>query len=221
VAEIVCGGKYVSASIFALMPPLLGITTDPHCQSILDIMPGSLRYSSWWAKKRDLYTMLDKFRNSEATDPRDKIYALLGISSDTCVTSLKTDYGKSLQDVIFNTTSFLLNFNKLNTRCFFDWTLPEFLGKLDNLATEVLKCAMNAGYEVVVELLLEKGADFETKAGSGQTPLSWAAENGHATVVKLLLEKGADLEIKTSYDQTPLSWAAGNGHEAVVRLLRR
>ncbi|KAH9223856.1 heterokaryon incompatibility protein-domain-containing protein [Leptodontidium sp. 2 PMI_412] len=47
VAEIVCGGKSVSASIFALMPPLLGITPGPHCQPILDIMPGSLRDSSW------------------------------------------------------------------------------------------------------------------------------------------------------------------------------
>ncbi|KAH6716510.1 heterokaryon incompatibility protein-domain-containing protein [Leptodontidium sp. MPI-SDFR-AT-0119] len=75
-ADIVCGSKSVSASIFALMPSLLEITPDLHCQSIMDIMPGSPRDSSWWAKKRDLYTMLGKFRNSEATDPRDKIYAL-------------------------------------------------------------------------------------------------------------------------------------------------
>src|ERR1700722_19778739 len=47
VAEIVCGGKSVSASIFALMPSLLEITPDPHCQPILDIMPGTLRNSSW------------------------------------------------------------------------------------------------------------------------------------------------------------------------------
>ncbi|KAH8595442.1 heterokaryon incompatibility protein-domain-containing protein, partial [Bisporella sp. PMI_857] len=107
-ADIVCGSKSVSASIFALMPFLLKITPDLHCQSVIDIMPGSLRDSSWWAKKRDLYTMLSKFRNSEATDPRDKIYALLGISSDTCNTDLlKADYGKNIQDVIFNTTSFL------------------------------------------------------------------------------------------------------------------
>ena len=103
------------------MPSLLEITLDLHCQSIIDIMLGSPRDSSWWAKKRDLYIMLGKFRNSEATDPRDKIYALLGISSDTCDTGLlKADYGKDLQDVIFNTASFLLKFNRLNTRRFFD-----------------------------------------------------------------------------------------------------
>ena len=79
------------------MPSLLEITLDLHCQSIIDIMPGSPRNSLWWAKKRDLYIMLGKFYNSEATDPRDKIYALLGISLDTCDTGLlKADYGKDL-----------------------------------------------------------------------------------------------------------------------------
>ncbi|OCK82082.1 HET-domain-containing protein, partial [Lepidopterella palustris CBS 459.81] len=114
VAEIVCGGESVAASIFALMPSLLEITPDPCCQSILDIMPGTLRNISWWAKKRDLYTMLVKFFKSEASDPRDKIYALLDISSDACDTDLlKANYEKNIQDVIFDTTLFLLNLNEL------------------------------------------------------------------------------------------------------------
>ncbi|KAH7232861.1 heterokaryon incompatibility protein-domain-containing protein, partial [Fusarium tricinctum] len=108
VAEIVCGGKSVSASIFALMPSLLEIAPDLHCQPILEIMPGPHRNSSWWVKKRDLYTLLVKFCKSEATDPRDNIYALLGISSDACDTNLlKANYEKNLQDIIFDTTSFL------------------------------------------------------------------------------------------------------------------
>jgi ankyrin repeat protein len=40
----------------------------------------------------------------------------------------------------------------------------------------------------VVKLLLEKGAELESKDKYGQTPLSWAAERGHEAVVKLLLE---------------------------------
>ena len=119
-ADIVCGNKSVSASIFALMPPLLEITPDPHCQPILDIMPGPLRNDSWWVKKRDLYTILDKFRNSEATKPQDKIYTLLGISSDIHgINMLKADYNKNLQDIVFDTASFLLNLNALNIRRFF------------------------------------------------------------------------------------------------------
>jgi ankyrin repeat protein len=63
----------------------------------------------------------------------------------------------------------------------------------------------------VVKLLLEKGAELESKDKDfGQTPLSWAAECGHEAVVKLLLEKGAELESKdNNYGRTPLSWATG------------
>jgi ankyrin repeat protein len=43
----------------------------------------------------------------------------------------------------------------------------------------------------VVKLLLERGAELDTKDQYSQTPLSWAAINRHEAVVKLLLEKGA------------------------------
>jgi ankyrin repeat protein len=72
----------------------------------------------------------------------------------------------------------------------------------------------------VVELLLEKGADVESKDIFGKTPLSWAAWNGHEEAVKLLLEKGADMESKNRLSSaTPLSGAAWNGHEAAVKVL--
>jgi ankyrin repeat protein len=37
-----------------------------------------------------------------------------------------------------------------------------------------------------VKLLLERGAQIESRDSLGQTPLSWAAENGHEAVVLLL-----------------------------------
>ena len=55
-----------------------------------------------------------------------------------------------------------------------------------------LPWAAEGGHEAVVKLLLEKGAELETKDNDGWTPLSWAAEKGHEAVVKLLLEKGAE-----------------------------
>jgi ankyrin repeat protein len=77
------------------------------------------------------------------------------------------------------------------------------------------------GHEAVVKLLLEKGAEVDSKDSKhGWTPLWWAAGNGHEAVVRLLLEKGADVDSKDSRDgRTPLSWAARNGREAVMRLL--
>ena len=37
-----------------------------------------------------------------------------------------------------------------------------------------------------MQLLLDEGADIESRDDSGQTPLSWAAEGGHEAIIKLL-----------------------------------
>jgi ankyrin repeat protein len=81
------------------------------------------------------------------------------------------------------------------------------------------------GHEAVVKLLLEKGADSNSKDKYDWTPLSWA-EKGREAVVELLedgtdleSEEGTDLESKDEDRPTPLSWAVGNGHEAVMKLL--
>jgi hypothetical protein len=58
-----------------------------------------------------------------------------------------------------------------------------------------LSLAAKWGRYNVVQLLLDKGAELESKdTNYGQTPLSWAAENGHEAMVTLLLDKGAKLE---------------------------
>jgi ankyrin repeat protein len=76
------------------------------------------------------------------------------------------------------------------------------------------------GYKAVVKLLVEKGADLESKDPEyGRTLLSWAAEIGHEAVVKLLLEKGTELESKDKeYGQTLILWAAAKGHEDIGRM---
>jgi hypothetical protein len=76
-----------------------------------------------------------------------------------------------------------------------------------------------SAHEAVVRLLLEKGAERDSKDNNGRTPLSRAAMMGHEAVVRLLLEKGAERDSKDSDGRTPLSRAAEMGHEAVVRLL--
>jgi ankyrin repeat protein len=74
--------------------------------------------------------------------------------------------------------------------------------------------------EAVVKLLLQKGAEVESKNENGRTPLSLAAFGWREMVVKLLLEKGTELESKDKDGDTPLSLAAAiSGYEAVVKLL--
>ena len=46
----------------------------------------------------------------------------------------------------------------------------------------------------MVKLLVEKGADLDSKDNDGQTPLSYAVSKGREAVVKLLIEKGAKQE---------------------------
>jgi hypothetical protein len=74
-------------------------------------------------------------------------------------------------------------------------------------------------HEAVVKLLLENGAEVDSKNKDDWTPLLWATESGHKAVVKLLLEKGANIDSKDKDGRRPLPRAAENGHEAVVKLL--
>ncbi|KAL6406253.1 Ankyrin repeat domain-containing protein 50 [Ilyonectria robusta] len=84
-----------------------------------------------------------------------------------------------------------------------------------------LMVASYFGHSAVVKLLLQQGAEVESKdEDHGGTPLWWAARSGHEAVVKLLLDKGADVDSgKGHYGGTPLWLAAENGHEAVFKLL--
>lgn len=82
-----------------------------------------------------------------------------------------------------------------------------------------LAWAVEIGYSEVVQLLLENGANRDSRDNVGRTPLSLAAEKGYTTIVTLLLEKGTDSSCKDNNGRTPLSFAVENGHEAITNLL--
>lgn len=54
-----------------------------------------------------------------------------------------------------------------------------------------LSRAAEQGFEVVVKLLLENGADVDVKDKATRTALSYAAERGHTAIVRLLCKSGA------------------------------
>jgi ankyrin repeat protein len=224
VAVVVCGEKSVSARIFALVPPIVGLCPDAHCQAVLDIMPGMSRKRSWWSQNRDLHTLLTKFSNSEASDPRDKIYALLGMSSDACDGQVFcADYEKKLEQVIHDTYVFLLSCTEMDPSLanFSPYSLSALLQSMEYVHIEKMKQSIENRNEKMVAKLLESGKiDVNYEDVDGRILLSWAAERGHEDIVKILLETGeSKLDHVDYYGRSPLSWAAEGGHDNIVDLL--
>ncbi|KAI8933434.1 hypothetical protein NX059_010048 [Plenodomus lindquistii] len=109
-AAVACGRYSISSRIFAIMPTLLQLEPGTFSQPIIEIMPGPSRQFSWWSQKRDLRTLMCKFRHSRASDERDSIYALLDISSDAQgVTSTAPDYSKPMHRVVQTVLRFLVD----------------------------------------------------------------------------------------------------------------
>jgi ankyrin repeat protein len=167
-----------------------------------------------------------KFRESEATDPRDTIYALLGISSDMCDSDfLRPDYTRTLQQVIRDTTSFLLCYNNQGNSLHDlpDWKLPEFLQNLDSLSNAVFKWALKTGHEATLKLMLKRDdVDVNWKDENGVTSLSWAAAKGYESIVGLLLThngKGADVNAQDGKYGNVLRAASAEGYDKIVELL--
>lgn len=100
-AAVIYGHNQMSTRLFTRLPLVLGVSPSGGTQAVLDIMPGHSRSKSWWAERRDLRTLLSKFSSSQATDPRDKVYALLGICSDQEYASIfiKPDYTRSQEQI--------------------------------------------------------------------------------------------------------------------------
>jgi len=71
---------------------------------------------------------------------------------------------------------------------------------------------------VVVEALLEKGADIHQVNSSGRSPLYAACRENHLPLVKLLIERGADVN-RGGAEESPLSLAVMENHLEIARHL--
>ncbi len=107
---------------------------------------------------------------------------------------------------------------------------PDQISASDKDGWTALHYAANAGQSPMVEFLLSKGADvnskthekqslFKPERESGWTVLHMAANVGNDKLVKLLLAKGADVNARTSNSHTPLHMACIDGHKTTIELL--
>ncbi|KAF5685747.1 ankyrin protein [Fusarium denticulatum] len=74
-------------------------------------------------------------------------------------------------------------------------------------------------YHQVLELLLENGADVNTRDVRGYTPLHEASTRNFIDIVEILIQKGAGLNIKTVAGETPLHSSSAKGYLPVTQLL--
>ena len=82
-----------------------------------------------------------------------------------------------------------------------------------------LHAAVHYGHLSVVMLLLEHGANMETRDVHGSSPLHSASYRGYTEVVSLLIDRSANLNAKDFDQKTPLYLALERGHDEIVRLL--
>ncbi len=107
---------------------------------------------------------------------------------------------------------------------------PEQINASDKDGWTALHYAANSGQSPMVEFLLSKGADvnsktcekqslFKPERESGWTVLHIAANAGNEKLTKMLLAKGADVNARTSNSLTPLHMACIDGHKSTIKLL--
>ena len=168
---VICGSKSHPCDIFAsvtaflldqesvrdalgLLPAVLQAR-----KALIDVMPGLNRAGSWWTKDRTLGNLLAKFHDSQASNPRDNTYALLGISSDACdPEKFPPDYTKTVDQVIRDTAAFLI-FRSLDSPAaplanFFCPQALRLLYRRGTLQYRALERAMGTGSAEVVRVIL-------------------------------------------------------------------
>ena len=88
-----------------------------------------------------------------------------------------------------------------------------------SLGFTALMWACNKGLKEIVELLLSRNANVNTKDINGWTPLSWACFEGYKEIVEILLAHNADVNTKDINGWTPLIWPCFKGYKEIVEIL--
>jgi hypothetical protein len=96
---------------------------------------------------------------------------------------------------------------------------PSAIRRVNAKGATGLHLASQYGHLGVVSILLDEGAEIDTKDEDGETPLVRASSAGHDLIVKLLLTRGANRKVQGRKYGTSLQAASLRGHESVVRLL--
>ena len=97
-----------------LLHVLIRTAPDESTQTLLASMPPFFQFLSACRKRTQedslpqLHELITRHPQLGATNPRDRIYALLGLSSDADASELKPDYNLDTEEVFIRTCSYIL-----------------------------------------------------------------------------------------------------------------
>ncbi|KAJ5654822.1 hypothetical protein N7490_001825 [Penicillium lividum] len=89
----------------------------------------------------------------------------------------------------------------------------------DSTGANPIISASRNGYDKIVQLLLEKGAEVNAQGGVYGNALYAASSRGHDKIVQLLLEKGAEVNAQGGEYGNALQATSSEGHDKIVQLL--
>jgi hypothetical protein len=140
-------------------------------------------------KPESLLALLRSMRHCKATDPRDKVFALLGLSAERNERLLTPDYSLSIRETFIRVAKFYMRHKKLDILCYAqgtrsahclpswvpDWSFPlpeDVLGHTKEMKTPYgykagSSAASNFSFEEGSDALIAEGKMFDTVAEVG------------------------------------------------------
>ncbi len=98
-------------------------------------------------------------------------------------------------------------------------SVPQKINARGGRYSNALQAALYRGYEKVVTMLLDKGADINAQGGEYGNALQAASSGGYKKVVTMLLDKGADINAQGKRYSNALQAASSRGYKKVVTML--
>lgn len=80
----------------------------------------------------------------------------------------------------------------------------DFINREDLDGSTALHLAVQTGRKEVSQVLIQYGADVNSKNKNHQTPVYLSAVGGHQDVLKMLICHGGDINARESQQKTPL-----------------
>ncbi|KXH41308.1 HET domain-containing protein [Colletotrichum nymphaeae SA-01] len=161
VASVQCGTRSVQAHMLNIASKLVGVTPEAGCQAVLDLFPTSSTQRS--PRVDVLPTLLQKFRKSKASDPRDLVYALLPIASDVIKSGpsvvITPDYFKTEKQLVQELKEYLFLDQQYGDHIQ-EHTMILFLEALPKETGGILRTFLVDGLLEPVRMLLDRGQRF-------------------------------------------------------------